>query len=551
MVKALKVHQTRRPRRGGQIPLWMMVVLFALLVVTVSIWTYKSTRPETTDGRETIVFWNAASFGTDVYTSIHQFELENRQYKVVAGSTVSRDLTADAQRLLCAVAGEVPPDLVLFDRFAIGEWAGRGAMTDLNPYLDDPKFNNPTDPYYINRKDFYDWAMQEATYKPPGTNQKPGLFGVPTGIDIRLLYSNTNLLQQKELQPPNTWDELQKDAKLLTTHRPDGTIKQLGFAPNYGNSWLYMYAFQAGGHLLNEETVVKDGRTYPPRTLVTLDSPPVARALRFMTDIYDEAGGVKEVDKFSSGFQSDSLDPFLSNQIALKIDGDWGMQTIAKWKPNLNFEITPAPMPDDVLNGRPLKDGAITWAGGYSMVIPSTSKNKTGAFKLMQFMLSSKTYRFLNEGDRQTMESQGQLYLPHPVANRVILKQEMEQYVTHNKDMPPPFRRAYDTIALMLDRTLIRPPSPVGQLLWNKHIDAMNDALAHGSWSGKTDEQKKCRDHAGPGTQPGGRAAQARRDRRSASTPRGRLGNLLLCLRPSGRGAVRGLDAGRASWPAL
>jgi ABC-type sugar transport system permease subunit/ABC-type glycerol-3-phosphate transport system substrate-binding protein len=463
----------------------MMLALFGLLIVIVSIWTWESTRPETSDGRETIVFWNAKDFGTEVYAVIHKFEIENPHYKVVVGSTVSRDLAADGQRLLCAVAGNVPPDLVLFDRYAIGEWAGRGALTDLDPYLDK---QDKHDKYYIDRKNYYDWSMQEATYKPPGTNQKPGLYGVPTGIDIRLLYSNTGELRQKDIaHPPTTWNQLREDARLLTIRNPDGTIKQLGFAPNFGNSWLYIYAFQAGGHFLNELERTVNGKTYPPRTLVTMDDPEVVRALRFMTDVYDDAGGVNEVDKFKSGFQSDSLDPFIRGQIAMKIDGDWGLQTIATWNRDLNFEITPAPMPDDlVAKGVP----PITWAGGGSMVIPSTAKNKAGAFKLMQYMLSPATYRFLNEGDRQAMESQGQLYLPRPVSDRRVLQEATEKYITHNDKMPGPFKRAYVVIDRMLDQTYIRPPSPVGQLLWNKHIDAMNDALAHESWAGKTDAQK-------------------------------------------------------------
>lgn len=105
------------------------------LLVGVVVWTYFSTRPDAPDGRQEIVFWNAANMGVDIYTVLHQFEQQHPQYKIVASSSVSPNFTGDGQRLLCAVAGDIPPELVYFDRFLIGEWASRGALTDLTPFL--------------------------------------------------------------------------------------------------------------------------------------------------------------------------------------------------------------------------------------------------------------------------------------------------------------------------------------------------------------------------------------------------------------------------------
>src|SRR5207248_7173434 len=115
-------------------------------------------------------------------------------------------------------------------------------------------------------------------------------------------------------------------------------IERLGFAPNYGNSWLYMYAWQAGGELMNAE-----------RTRVTLDSPPVVRALQYMTDLYDDLGGFAQVDAFQTSFQGGELDPFLRGTVAMKIDGAWSMNGIPDWKRDMDFIIAPAPMPEDRL----------------------------------------------------------------------------------------------------------------------------------------------------------------------------------------------------------
>src|SRR5205085_2828954 len=163
----------------------------------------------------------------------------------VMGTAAARDIVGEAQRLLCATAGGVPPDLVWFDRFAIGEWASRGALTNLTPLID---AQNKRDPYRIDLTQYYRFTIEEASYRRPG------------------------------------------------------------FAPNFGNSWLYMFAWQAGGELLD-----------PTRTRVTMDSPPVVRALRFMTDVYDDLGGFQQVDSFKESFQGGGMDPFIRGQVAMKI----------------------------------------------------------------------------------------------------------------------------------------------------------------------------------------------------------------------------------------
>jgi multiple sugar transport system permease protein len=464
----LSNNPSRYRRHRGQIPLWSAIVLAVIFVIAVIAWTWHSTHGSSGDTRQEIVFWNAGIIDKDnIYALIHQFELANPQYRVTASTSVSPDVTGDAQRLLSSVAGGVPPDVVVFDRFAIGEWAGRAALTDLDPYLAAQKAD---DPYRIKLGDYYKFTLEEARYRRPGTTGHAGLYGIPTGVDIRLLYSNVNQLKQAGLvdehgdaRPPKTWSELHKDAVLLTQHFPDGAIKRLGFAPNFGNSWLYMYVFQAGGNLLSP-----DGKT------VTLSSPPVVKALRFMTDIYDDVGGAKQVDGFQQSFQTGAVDPFIKGQVSLKIDGDWNLDSIAQWKRDMDFMLTPAPMPDDRQDVPP-----VTWAGGFSLVIPSSAKQKDGAFKLVQFLSSQRAYDFLEEGKKESLESEGKIYLPHPWSNQKFYEKRIAETINGDPQLPFRFKQALENLKLMLPNTLIRPPSPIGQLLWNRHIDAYSAGVYH------------------------------------------------------------------------
>src|SRR5215207_8170745 len=186
--------KSRPAARRGQIPLWMAVCLAVALVIALSIWTIAQKSERTEDGRKAIVFWGSTSqLGEEIQTVIHAFEKKNPEYRVIMSTAAARDLTGDAQRLMCAVAGEVPPDVVFFDRFAIGEWAARGALTDLRPLLDK---QDRRDPYYVNLADYYEYAVAEASYRPPGSSETPGIYGVPCSTDIRIMFCNGDVLRQ-------------------------------------------------------------------------------------------------------------------------------------------------------------------------------------------------------------------------------------------------------------------------------------------------------------------------------------------------------------------
>jgi multiple sugar transport system permease protein len=461
-------------RRRGQVPLWTVIVLSLLALLILAWWTYTQTRTTTQEGREPIVFWGSRELAPGVYNAVHLFEQRNPQYRVVMSTAVARSLTDDAQRLICAVAGGVPPDLVWFDRFAIGEWASRGALTDLRAMLD---AQSPDDPYRIDLTEYYEWAVAEASYAPPGSGQTPGVYGIPTNADVRAFFVNLDVLRQAGLvdaqghpKPPRTWEELLDYSKRLTLYRtpgdPSSGIVRLGFAPSVGNSWLYLFSWQAGGEMLSA-----DGRR------VTMNSPENVRALKYMTSLYDACGGVGQVDAYRDAQQQGgSLDPLLNGQLAMKIDGDAFLGIIAEWKPQLDFAVLPAPMPADRLAaGVP----PVTWSGGWSVVIPSTSRNKTGAFKLMQFLNSEEGIRILERGRRDEKESQGRLYLPRPLANQRLHDMMVRETVELDPKVPAPFKRAFEVFRDLRPNTRIRPVTPIGQLLWNQHVRATDAGVNH------------------------------------------------------------------------
>ena len=259
-------------------------------------------------------------------------------------------------------------------------------------------------------------------------------------------------------------------ANRLTLYRSPGDkrsgISRLGFAPSVGNSWLYLYAFQTGGKFLSD-----DGTT------VTLNSPPVVRALKFMVDLYDDLGGIGQVDAFQqSQSTGGDLDPFITGRLAMKIDGDASVARVAELRTNMNLVTSPAPMPaDETAKGR----GPVAWSGGFAFVIPTTSRQKEGAFKFVQYLSSWEGTQILERGKREQKESEGRLYLPEGRANRVNYERLVAEAVDNNPAVPPPFKQAYRVIRDMLPRTQIRPVTAVGQVLWSQHVRATEAAVNH------------------------------------------------------------------------
>ncbi|HMI83454.1 MAG TPA: extracellular solute-binding protein [Polyangiaceae bacterium] len=458
------------------------LLAFIAFLVAVSWWTWTATRDVEEDGRERIVFWSGWSMRDDViYDVIRRFEQLHPHYRVTTGTGTARDLVGDAQRLMSAIAGGVPPDLVFFDRLGIGEWASKNALEDLTPYIEG---QDPADPYRIDLTDYFSWSVEEATYRAPGAPGKPRLYGVPTTADIRLLFSNLDLLRQEgivdergEPRPPTTWEELRAAASKLSRYRipRDKTsgLVRLGFAPgasstNYGETYLYLYAFQAGGEMMS-----------PDRLRVTMDSPPVVRALRFMTDVYDDLGGVTYSNGFQEahvGFRDTALDAFLQGQVAMKIDGDYALEVVGEFKPDLNFAVTPAPMPEDELakGQKP-----VTWAGGWSLVIPSTAKHKKGAFELIRYLRSWECADRVDRSMRQRKDAEGRLHLPRLDPHRIYNERFIQRAIFDEPTIPLRIKQAYPVILSMLEHTRIRPVSPVGQMLWGQHLRAYEAGVNH------------------------------------------------------------------------
>jgi multiple sugar transport system permease protein len=195
-----------------------------------------------------------------------------------------------------------------------------------------------------------------------------------------------------------------------------------------------------------------------------------------MAEVCDALGGVGQVEAFQQSQQGGDLDPFLTGRLAMKIDGEMSMEAIADWRPSMDFLFVPPPMPaDELARGR----GPVTWSGGFTWVIPATSRQKDGAFKLVQFLASEEAVRLLERGKRERKETEGRIYLPRAYAERRVYEALVRESIDENPDVPAAFKRAYAVVRELMPNSRVRPVTPVGQLLWNQHLRAQDAGVRH------------------------------------------------------------------------
>src|SRR5438046_5391581 len=398
-------------------------------------------------------------------------------YKIIKGQTASRDPTADPTRFLVSVAGGMPPDLSLFDRYAVSEWAARGTFTKLDEFV--ARESSSPAPDAIRPENFYKSCWDEVVYENPTTHER-GIYGIPEHVDDRALFYNKDLLKRAgfvdangEAQPPRNWEELEQMAVKLTKHDVRGRITQLGFAPNFGNAWLYLYGWMNGGRFMSDD-----------RRLCTLNSPAVVQALEWMTRVYDSLGGAQKEFAFEGTAQSGQrsappgeLDLFVQGKVAMKIDGYWIFpEVLAQYGQNLNYAVTLPPLPATAAGN---ENNGHSWVSGWCYAIPSTARQKEAAWELLRFLCSQQAREIIGESERLRLQSIGRIYVPTQHANRHINEWAYQKYIASDPTIPTKLRDGVKLLNDLIDTSPFRPVTPVGQLLFNEQKRATENAIFH------------------------------------------------------------------------
>ncbi len=212
---------------------------------------------------------------------------------------------------------------------------------------------------------YYDWAWGESTYEG-------NILGLPYDGTSRALYYNKDHFEEAGLDPedpPTTIAELKEAAHQLTKQE-NGRFTRYGIIPWLGEGWLYSWGWSFGGEFVDASNQV------------SINNPKVVEALEWMTDFALELGA-QNVLSFANSEGSNAQDPFISEQVSMVVQGNWVMEQIEEYNPDLNYGVSYIPTPTG--------DDFTTFLGGRALIIPKGVEGDQleGAWEFVKWLSST------------------------------------------------------------------------------------------------------------------------------------------------------------------
>ncbi|TVP61076.1 MAG: ABC transporter substrate-binding protein, partial [Nodularia sp. (in: Bacteria)] len=250
-------------------------------------------------------------------------------------------------KILAAVVGNVPPDILSFYPQLTGQFVELDAIRPLEDWLDKLPLKSEISPNLL-----------------AGLTLDNHLWSVPLYTSNLGIFYRPQLFQAAGItQTPKTWSELREVAKKLTIDKDgDGQAEQHGMLLPLGKgewtvfSW-FPFLWSAGGE------IITDNRP-------NLTSAAAVNALQFWQDLIKD-GSVK-LSAPERGYEEDD---FIAGRVAMQITGPWTYIM----KSNVDYQVFP--MPASVSQATTIGDGNL-------YVMKTTPAREEAAFKFLEFVLS-------------------------------------------------------------------------------------------------------------------------------------------------------------------
>lgn len=345
-----------------------------------------------TNGKVTITFWHSFVSSTvpALDTLITAFEREHPNIVIDAQYVPTGD--ALVQKLVTSVQSKTAPDISWIHSDFLQYLVEANAIYPMKTFIDGEDSLTAED-----LGDIYPSLMQAASWR--GT-----LYSMPMeATDLCIIY-NKDMLMRAGLDPergPQTWQELLDYAKKLTI-KVNGT-QQIGFfVPVYPAAgplgawmeWQWMpFLWQAGGDIVDSS-----------QTRILVNGPGGVQSLALWRQIYNFQN--------QSRFTVDYDAAFVSQQVAMIMDGPWDLPRYQKILTNFKWGVAPLPAGPS---------GRATIVGGEYLAIFKQSKHPKQTWTFVKWLMKPEV---------QALWSMKSGYLP--VRKAVMQLKDYQQYLkTH------------------------------------------------------------------------------------------------------------------------
>ena len=246
-------------------------------------------------------YWEAEKHQEALNTLIQRFNDSQSDITVEAKYVAFADFK---KQLSIGASADELPDLVILDNPDHAAYVEMGIFADITGLFD--------------VSTYYDGPVNSCTVDGR-------LYGVPFGSNNLLLYYNEDMLAEANKEVPTTWDELLDVAKATTTDTVSGFAhSSLQNEEGTFNFLPWVWSTGATSYEINSEGGIK--------------------ALTFIQELVESGAMTKEAINWTQG---DTMNQFISGNLAMMINGTWQVPTMRAEVPDLNWNV--APIPKDVV----------------------------------------------------------------------------------------------------------------------------------------------------------------------------------------------------------
>ena len=268
-------------------------------------------------------------------------------------------------RLSTSIAGGQPPDLFLMNYRFYGQFAARGTLEPVAPYLQDSDA--------FSEADFFDTAL--TPFRWDGEQ-----VCLPQNVSSLVVYYNTDLFRRAGVALPKdgwSWDDMVAAAKKLTRDRDgDGTVDTYGLGVDPEIIRVAPFIWSNGGQLVDDETsptrFALDGGA-----VVALDQFFDLRTVHGVTPTDEEA----EAEDFVSRFLNGRLGMLMESRRVVPT-----LRTITDFE----WDVAGTPMLDT--------PASVLHSDAYCMTEGSDAKDE--AWQFMEYALGPEGQRIASEAGR-------------------------------------------------------------------------------------------------------------------------------------------------------
>lgn len=327
---------------------WQINITVICLIMCLSIYGCQSQNNKD-DGVIHLTLWQGINppVNRDVFNKLVD-RFNQTHPDIYVESIFAGTLDQQLPKLLTAVVGNVPPDILFFYPQITGQMVELDAIIPLDDWWKNLPVKSEIIPNLLE-----EMQINGHTWSVPLYTSNIGIFYRPK------LFQAAGITQ-----PPKTWSELRQVAKKLTIDRNgDNRPEQYGIVLPLGKGeWTvfcwFPFLWSAGGEVVNNNQP-------------NLNNPEAIAALQFWQNLLTD--GSAKLSAPERGYEEDD---FIAGRVAMQITGPWSYIT----KSDVDYAVFP--MPANV-------EKATAIGGGNMYVMKTQAAREKAALKFLEYVLST------------------------------------------------------------------------------------------------------------------------------------------------------------------